>query len=483
MTPRPVVARREKHARQATVILSVVAVLLLVVSALALFDPSTRFPGFGFAMGQRVTRLNSDSPLILQGTEPPTSTVAQNGPTPTPTPNNGTGAQPTATTQPTATPIPTATPLPTATPILPANHATVTFNATTQNLNASPTYTSCPSGCDFPSRNGGNQIPGSFFKQYVSGYQSTRLGGPLSVTLKSLRTCFSNTGTCHGGGIWTGNTVTFSGGGLSASCSGYVPAMGLGQNATVSTNCYVSTRSGSVSVSGSNGGSVQDSSDPNVFYAGGFSWSNVNWGSTGGYYYPTQADCNYAVSQAYSSASGQAQSAINAFFNGYPSGPSSITQVNNYCSPAVGQPGGSVTGHSSAAWSAESFDPNTAVGAAGGRIRAMLPTGYVWRAGPTACSASSLFSASNHSWSGSTFTINCPASGTAAYDWNAGDPSGSQAVQNLQGKLKGQTLAAAQNLCNGSYPGVSPGSCTITLTGGNAQILPSDPTAIQIVAN
>jgi hypothetical protein len=89
----------------------------------------------------------------------------------------------------------------------------------------------------------------------------------------------------------------------------------------------------------------------------------------------------------------------------------------------------------------------------------------------------------NYSRNGNSYTINCPASGTARYDWNPADSSGAQAQQTLINQLLGRPLSAAQSQCNGSYPGISPGSCVITLTGGNASILPSDPKAIVIVAN
>ncbi|HEV2405568.1 MAG TPA: hypothetical protein VGR88_08955, partial [Ktedonobacterales bacterium] len=172
LTPRPVVARREDRARRATLVLASAAVLLLVVSALALFDPTSHFAGFGFALGQRVTQVKSDVPLILQGTEPPTPTLGVSTASPTATPNNGGGpgatatptggpqptataqatatAQPTATPQATATPVPTSTPLPTATPTVLPTGATVTFNATKQTVQSQPsTISSCPSGCDF----------------------------------------------------------------------------------------------------------------------------------------------------------------------------------------------------------------------------------------------------------------------------------------------------------------------------------------------
>jgi hypothetical protein len=83
--------------------------------------------------------------------------------------------------------------------------------------------------------------------------------------------------------------------------------------------------------------------------------------------------------------------------------------------------------------------------------------------------------------SGNTITITCQDSRAAAYDWG-GSSQGQTAQQNLKTKLAGQSLSAAQSICNGNYPGVSPGSCTITLTGGNVSILPGTA-LITIVAN
>ncbi|HEV2405364.1 MAG TPA: hypothetical protein VGR88_07925, partial [Ktedonobacterales bacterium] len=182
---------RERNARRATLTLAVVMALALVCSAALLFDPNAFRSGFGLALGQRLSSLSSDTPLILPGTEPPTA-APTDATTPTATPQGGGGGVPTATPSatnglPTATTIPpTATSTsvpPTATPVAPTptptppigKSATVTIKSATQNKQTSGNLNGCPngSGCNFADTYvnvGGHSVSSNWQGTWVNAY-------------------------------------------------------------------------------------------------------------------------------------------------------------------------------------------------------------------------------------------------------------------------------------------------------------------------
>ncbi len=204
-------------------------------------------------------------------------------------------------------------------------------------------------------------------------------------------------------------------------------------------------------------------------------FSNTGWTSTQGYYYPTQGDCDYALSNAYTPAKDNAIAAANQWGSGKVNVQSSVTVAGTSCNPAVGHSGGSVTGTVTDSYSAYGFLASDAEGVASARLKALLPAGYwYWSSGPSTCSPS------GGNWNGSNgyTNIQCSDSGTASYDWR----SGSQAQTNLKIAIEGKPDATALQICN-SFTGVQSGTCTITYQGGNTRVVPNSPGSIQIVAN
>ena len=126
LLPQTHTQRTERRAQVMTLSLAGVAVLLIVGSALLLFQPTVQWPGFGFKLGQQFSHLASNIPLIIQGTPPPVT------PTPRPSPGTATPGRNTGSTAPTATPAPAATATPAAEPTAtsPAAIPTATAAAT-----------------------------------------------------------------------------------------------------------------------------------------------------------------------------------------------------------------------------------------------------------------------------------------------------------------------------------------------------------------
>jgi hypothetical protein len=215
---------------------------------------------------------------------------------------------------------------------------------------------------------------------------------------------------------------------------------------------------------------------------------NDAWYSTQSYRFVTGTDCNNAISSADPNAKSAAQSAASSWFGGRVHLYENEVFINDsrvrYCLPGVGAQNTSTTGHVAWSWSATAFDPNAVVSAATNYVQSHVPSGYLLTAGPNTCTAAQAGSRSNYSYSGGsngTVTVTCSASGTATYDWTT-DTQGTSAQAALGKAIEGQSLSQAQSICN-SFPGVVAGSCTITLNGGNVQIVPSDPSQIQILAS
>jgi hypothetical protein len=149
------------------------------------------------------------------------------------------------------------------------------------------------------------------------------------------------------------------------------------------------------------------------------------------------------MSNAYNQADGNASGAGTKWSGGKQVVQSGVTRGSAYCTPGVGQPAGSVTGHAADSYSALGFVAADAQNVAAVRLNSLLPKGYYWSSGPSTCSDT----------------------GTAANDRRTTSSAGQQAIAGLKALLAGKSLANAKAICN-SYPGVSSGTCSITLQGG-----------------
>jgi hypothetical protein len=498
VVPRTRLQRQEGHARRATVALAAVAAVLIAGSALLLFDPAIQRPGFGFSLGQILHRRPSGAPLYVDGTQPPTTTPTPtaSAQTPTPTPPGGanTGA---------GTPVPTATPRPTVPPtpiptVIPGG-AVISFKPTTQPVSHS-SFTGCapPTACDFLTSSNSGSSPGSAVIN-TTGSVSDEVAGPYNVTLTAVRYCYYPipdfpkcvvSGHSWDPAAW-GNP-TFNMQSSNFSCSGIsIPAVGV-KGTVPSSWCWWPTSWNPVLAGTFTGTLAQD--EPVCtscnFYLFSFSFSNAQWNSVRSHAVVTGADCNNAADAAYAQASTSATSTLNAWVAGRPRLAAQVTQIASArgCTPGVNAASGTTTGSSAASWSATVLDPNTAVAGAASYIKNHVPPGYSLTGGPTTCTAQSLLSASNYSYDSGTgvVTITCPSSGTATYDWVSAT-QGKGAQDSLKSALAGKPLAAALDLCNGrvtpyatGYPGIQPGTCTITLSGGNVSVVP-DASKLQII--
>jgi hypothetical protein len=348
----------------------------------------------------------------------------------------------------------------------------VTFTAQSKQLASDPNIRACASGCDMPTQSTSGSKQGSYFKQYVSGYQSTQVGGSIHIALTSARHCDVQPYVCGGQSYWPGGLVEFYDGNTGFDCKLNIGYMNVGASANVG-GCYYSTRTnplGAGSIGGNATGVVGYAPDNEGF----FSFSNNYWQSTNGYYYPTQGDCDFATNQAYPAAQSAAQGAINAWAGGNTVVQSNIGRGSSSCNPGVGQPGGSVTGNTNANYSATSYSPQGARNVAASRLNGMLPSGYYWSAGPTACNPT-------WSYSGAVVAIQCGESGTGTADWRDTSSAGQQTQAALKAQIAGKPKATAVSICN-SFAGVVPGTCSITFTGGNVSIVPTSASNIQIRA-
>lgn len=479
---RALTSTRERRARTTTIALSLLAVLLLIGSAIFLFNPFQQNPGFGFAVGMRYKTLHSSDTLKIAD-DPPKLPTPPSKTLPTPTPPGGQptatpGAKPTATPQPrpTATPRPTPTPTPvpspTATPLPIGSAATVTFTATTQNLQSQPaTISDCASGCNI---NAYQHLQNNVTE---SGYYSAT--GPWVAT-QTLR-----------GYLWvaylsgvpdpTYALVTLTVGGLSCT----VDINGLAKNnaATVLCDTKVYSPLTKSPFSGTvNGATCYNGQTANRYKCNfAFQLANSSQPLTTNPKGPTVTynDCHNAMDYlAYTKGKNAMGNWLSSNTN---SGWRLAAKLNdqNYpyiygnwtCSPGIGSIASSGSFYASdTTWvDAWTFNPTAVQNYAMSSLNGQLPSGYVWKTSATGCALTS-------SVSGSTINVGCQYSRTAVYDWN-------QSVKDsLAQKLAHSNLdaAAATNICNNT-PGVVPGSCTVTITNGT--LMPNNYQAISFTIN
>jgi hypothetical protein len=465
---RALTSQRERRARSATIALSVIAVALLIGSALFLFNPFVQNRGFGFALGYRYKTVQSSDVLTIANDPPKAPTPAVNGqPTPTPTPSGansaGTpGAKPTATPrpQPTATPRPTATPTP---PI--GSGATVTFTAVNRNIQSQPaTITDCGSGCTI------NALQHLANNITENNYSVAATGGPVAT-----QTLQGNVWVSHDSGgpnpSWA--TLTLSASGVSCTVEvGGGSGLGIGLATTVYCNTGAWSPLTLTNFFGHINNAVCYDNDTPKQYRCNYSFEPASsQGLTTNPKGPsvTYNDChnamdNLAYTQGHDAMNSWVGSNTNAGWR--VAGSPSYNYGNWNCSPGIGSLAASGTFH---AWDttwvdAYTFDPGAAQNYAMNNLNGQLPAGYVWQNNASGCSLGS-------SVSGSTVNISCQYSRTAAYDW----------TQSLKDSLA-KSLAnpnldatAAANTCNNT-PGVVQGSCKVTISNGT--LMPSNYHAI-----
>ncbi len=473
LTPRSVVQRQENRARKMTLALAIVAVLLITASALLLFDPTVRLPGFGFAFGQRVTTVNSNQPLLLQGTEPPTATPQNgNNPTTTPTPHGNTGGNtsPTATAVPTATRVPTATPVPTVIP----SGAVVHLTPATKPVNWSGALSACPSGCAVPDQ----RIAAN--NNYTSTQSGTWVQDYAQGTLKLQEY------TYYGSMSWTGTISSTSLGSgtwpCTSSWSGY---LGPGQTTTFTCRVNGSAQYPANSISGDSltyNGATYGNCSAGAKCSVVHFW-NPNAFTDIGHYTVTQQDCNNVINGANQQATSNGQSWGNSWVSSWLSQNPGNTEVwgasmsyaSQGCSPGVGYshyPNFTITGTTTATATALVYKFGDAQQASINQLTATLPA-YTSLSSSTPCQSGTL---SNVSSGSNNFTIQCSASGTEIWDWT----SDTALQDSLKNQIAGKPKATAEQICNSMPTEIVAGSCHIDFTGGNVAIVPSDPTKIQI---
>lgn len=496
VAPRERVQQQERRARATTLLLAGIAVLLIACSALLLFNPFLQHPGFGFDPGHRFVREDSNVPLIVEGTEPPTVTPTSSttGPTPTATPH--TAAQPTNTPAPsgtatssasgTATPGPTATAAPTATPkptatIVPSptiapsptivptpGPVTVEFTAASQTI-SNNTWSACPSGCDVPAT------------ATTTSESPAASAGPSNVTggwsYRATDILFSYTDRLHKGFSYDRyiSPTTTSGQG----CQNSPLHVVLSDGQSGYWQCSVSP---DVSAGAFNGSqfacSVQN----------GICWTLTYNNPSGTYtdYTNTSVssgDCTNLTNAAITNATN--------WGNGYnPSIPVVVRKdapkvSNAGCSPSSGTtqpsvyPGQptkrlTVSGHATGSVYWEGFDPSQVPGAVGTALDKKLTSGYAWKSG-----TKSVCSTPSGGWtspgSGTTFSVTCAASELEYVNWTAAQ------ITQFQNGMAGVSAKNAVSQCQSlqkSIQGVTTAtSCTITPAGS---ALPSDPTKITV---
>jgi hypothetical protein len=203
-------------------------------------------------------------------------------------------------------------------------------------------------------------------------------------------------------------------------------------------------------------------------------WNNGNAFANTSYRIVTFSDCHGAMNTAYSNAAASANTAINGALSGLIVASRSINPNGNAwsCNPGIGGAGNNVTGGAAAMYSGWGFSSGDAQSVADSRLNALLPSGYYWSSSPTPCTPS-------YTVNGSTANITCADSDTAIADWRASSSAGQAAWSSLSRALLGAALSAALSYCNGAS-GVASGSCHITLSPGNASILPSNTSAFSL---
>jgi hypothetical protein len=470
---RALTTQRERRARSATIALSVVAVALLISSAIFLFNPFLQNRGFGFALGYRYKTVQSSDVLKIADDPPKVPTPPAGGqPTPTPPgakPTGTPGAHPTTTPRPvpTATPRPTATPGPTATPTPPiGSAATVKFTATNKTIQSQPaSITDCSSGCTI---NAYQHLANNITE---NNYSVAATAGPVATqTLQG----YLWVAHVSGGPNPAYATLTLSSGGVSCTVViGNPNGLATGTAETDFCNTGVYSPLTDSSFAGSLTGATCFDGDTPKQYRCNFAWqvANLSQPLTTNPKRPSvsYSDCHNAMDNlAYTQGHDAMSSWVSANTNSgwMVAGSPSYTYGNWNCSPGIGSLASSGTFH---AWDttwvdAYTFDPAAAQNYAMNNLNGQLPTGYVWQNNASGCSLGS-------SVSGSTVNINCQYSRTAVYDWSLALKD--SLAQNLANPSLDATAAA--NICNNA-PGVVPGSCTVTISNGT--LMPSNYRAI-----
>jgi hypothetical protein len=334
-----------------------------------------------------------------------------------------------------------------------AGSATVTFTRTTASKSGAASMTACPSGCPLISKaidgsqtstpslgtTGWNQtsIEGYLQVNNLNQHAESGVVAPYAVLPDQVLLHCQNGGYDNGWGFFV--SLPYAGT-VTVDCILYGP-----DQMPPPANFFVQPTT-------LDNGLPIEVDQPNAF------WSN-------GYQVLTQADCNNAVTQARSQASGWANNDWNAQISGWTavSGPTTWTD-NEYCSPQVGSAVNTAMGHSTGHDSGLGWHPTDAAAVARTRLNAQLDGHFGWTSQST-CTPSVI------GVSGTTISLTCGESGIEQYQWSAADTSG------LQAKLAGLSLADAQTLCQATV-GVS-GGCTISLQGGT--MLPTNPAAITII--
>ncbi|MEO7002825.1 MAG: hypothetical protein ABI068_13485 [Ktedonobacterales bacterium] len=460
LTSRTAAQRQEDRARRMTLGMAGVAALLILLVALLIYNPAALFMGYGFAPGLRLINVDSHIPLIIFGTPPPPSPTVTppSGSTPTATAQPGT-ATPTATNTPTPTVTNTPTPTETPTPSYGAT-ATVSFSTATQAVAGPAQIQGCPSGCSIND----TPIPGAS-KQYWESSQAT----------------YDYTQTVS----WTGN-ITFQLTGCNAispnKCnygnSGATTQYGCGPYAFVlNQNDGYQKDVGPCTLNNNPSGQSYTLCDPSTcsnpndtigYTFGSWSPNNVNY-----YIVDYNLNCHNQLNDMNSQGNSWASSYISGVSGGgtVVSG-AQKTQDNYSCSPGIGhvQAGGFTIYESATTYVSGglAYHPGDAQNYALAALKATVPNGYTLTANTT-CSPGVA------SVNGNTIVVNCQDTGTATYNWS--DPSDPKGT--LAGNLAGKSLSQALALCNGTA-GVVAGSCKISITGGNTNVMPSAASQIQI---
>jgi len=468
VAPLTAIQRQELRARAVTLSLVTAAMLLVVVSAFLLFNPSVRRPGFGPLQGQKEVTVTTTAAAIVLQQVTPTPTLRPGQPTPTPVGGNHPTAtptpKPTATPKPTVTPSPTPTQIPTATPIPFGSSATVTFTRKSQSISAASSVTACD-GC------GVNAANGTVPSQYV-GYSTNTFfvtaGNTRLTTIGLTFSCFS---TSRFGCQVTAQALQSG----SASCSTQ-NQFGIAANKSRTIAC--------AGASGCDSGCDFSSVIPNYFCGSPAGDCSVDIAST-------ITNASPAVRAMPGGCSGYASGAvknytnsqINSYLNshGLPNnlaGPQ-ISYLNGgsvFCTvvigpcpnpPSVSPSDVSFYDCDAANGWRYTYRASDAVSLQRTRLQNAVPAGYVILT-ESVCGSPAIVNVNVNSRRAQ---LSCAASGTAAFNWTTQNTSA------LQNNLAGKSKIAALQICNGTS-GVVPNSCAITITGGT--VMPKTPGTITV---
>lgn len=467
----PKVQQQERRARRMTLGLAGIAIAVIASSALLLFNPYLRAPGFGFQPGQRLVRVNSNDPLIIPGTEPPSVTptptpppdasptvtptdvsgtpvagaIATGTPSPGPTATLGATATPVATKTPTPTPSPTVTLAPTPTP----GPVTVTFTAASDTLTlqqfGQETQQACPSGCPVAASQGTANEPSAS----TSGNIPATGGNPPYIATDLFITC--NAGAAPS--CVRSFTPTAANG---ASC-----VFSINVNLADGDSHYYQCRLTKPVNNGDFNGRVS---------CGRLCSMPYNNNGAGTYTdYTNQVvsgpDCGNATAQARNGANGWTPTypggttivltGSRSFSPEYCNPPQNTTQPSIYSDPRQQL---TTQGFSTAHVPWEGFDPTAATTIFSNALNGHRKANYQWKGATSICP-----SGPTHTTPGSLggqFSVTCPSSGLEFYTWAT-----AMKTSFAQG-MAGTSFSSAQTTCQNlqkSMQGVSTaGTCAFT---------------------